>query len=49
LLKGSEGSKEIGMTHQYNRREKKARRLAKVNRKKVQVREAIKKAEEKRA
>jgi hypothetical protein len=37
------------MTHQYNSREKKARRLAKVGRKKVKVREAIKKAEAKRA
>ena len=37
------------MTHQYNRRVKKARRLAKVNRKKAEVREAIKKAQEKRA
>jgi hypothetical protein len=41
--------KEFVMTHQYNAREKKTRRLAKVDRKKAKVREAIKKAEEKRA
>jgi hypothetical protein len=32
------------MTNKYNAREKKARRLAKVARKKTKVREAIKKA-----
>jgi len=32
------------MTHKYNRREKKARRKAKENRKKVAVQEAIAKA-----
>jgi hypothetical protein len=34
------------VTHQYNRREKKARRKAKVNRHKEKVRQAIAKANE---
>jgi len=34
------------MTHKYNRREKKARRLAKVARKKEKVRQAIAKSRE---
>jgi hypothetical protein len=37
------------MTHKYNAREKKARRKAKVERKKGKVREAIKKSQERRS
>jgi len=37
------------MTHKYNAREKRARRKAKVERKKGKVREAIKKSQERRS